>query len=206
MILSINQQKKKETKKKPTKKVSKKNTADHSSTRRQELRPQPENPPSTNTNTNATTNIGTNTSALRQIIGNFLHDDFLTPTRLFDDIITGLREAGGFMDRVPNTSHPFDFVSLYPTGTIRFIQRQPHQQRRLTESQFNSLKRLQFSQLSTAQDKCSICIEDFKNNDLIVDSGCDSHHVFHDKCLKPYVTKESAKCPNCRQELLKNNN
>ena len=50
--------------------------------------------------------------------------------------------------------------------------------------------------------ECSICIEETKNNDLIIKLNC--NHVFHYNCIEPWL-KISFTCPNCRknQELEK---
>ena len=51
--------------------------------------------------------------------------------------------------------------------------------------------------------ECSICIEETKNNDIIVELNC--NHVFHYNCIEPWFNI-SFTCPNCRknQELEKN--
>jgi hypothetical protein len=45
-------------------------------------------------------------------------------------------------------------------------------------------------------DKCTICICDFEDEDVITLLPCD--HVFHEECIMPWLQKESHKCPICR--------
>eukprot|EP00122_Pirum_gemmata_P007731 Pgem_evm1s7108 len=54
-------------------------------------------------------------------------------------------------------------------------------------------------------DLCSICISEFKENDMVTRTKC--QHLFHDDCIK--CMQESAhpnrnKCPICRKTLLEN--
>lgn len=53
------------------------------------------------------------------------------------------------------------------------------------------------------QHECSICLQNFELNDIVVSTciqPCCSH-IFHKKCLQPWLTKHST-CPCCRQEML----
>lgn len=45
---------------------------------------------------------------------------------------------------------------------------------------------------------CSICTDDIKEDGVKI-KKCG--HVFHNKCIKKYLTEHSSKCPNCRCEL-----
>ena len=49
--------------------------------------------------------------------------------------------------------------------------------------------------------KCTICLEDYKEKDLVSITLC--HHVFHYKCLSNWLYKNSTaiRCPNCNQPL-----
>lgn len=50
-------------------------------------------------------------------------------------------------------------------------------------------------------DTCYICIDDFKENDLVIKLPCSSSHVFHEECIKTWIKKKTI-CPLCRSELL----
>ena len=45
---------------------------------------------------------------------------------------------------------------------------------------------------------CIICIEDFKENDIIRELSCD--HFFHQKCIDKWF-ESNKKCPLCRNEI-----
>jgi hypothetical protein len=45
---------------------------------------------------------------------------------------------------------------------------------------------------------CNICIEEFKLNDTLTNLKC--NHFFHKNCIKTWLTKQSKKCPICRNE------
>jgi len=47
---------------------------------------------------------------------------------------------------------------------------------------------------------CSICIDDFILEDKIRQLSCS--HIFHTKCVDPWLLKESYKCPMCRDDTL----
>ena len=49
--------------------------------------------------------------------------------------------------------------------------------------------------------KCTICLEDLKENELICVTRC--QHVFHHDCISHWLYKngDSVRCPNCNQDL-----
>lgn len=47
---------------------------------------------------------------------------------------------------------------------------------------------------------CSICLEKYKNSDLILEFNC-KEHFFHKDCLKEWI-KKSEYCPLCKHDLL----
>lgn len=44
--------------------------------------------------------------------------------------------------------------------------------------------------------ECSICLESFKEGDLVKVTRC--NHSFHSKCIDPWLTNYSTLCPVCR--------
>lgn len=56
-----------------------------------------------------------------------------------------------------------------------------------------------YSELITDEIKCAICINEFKNNDLIRDIKC--KHIFHKECIDKWLKEESYKCPNCKCQI-----
>ena len=49
---------------------------------------------------------------------------------------------------------------------------------------------------------CSICLEEYKNNDVIKKLSC--NHFFHSECLKIWLSNRAI-CPICRKDLRQNN-
>jgi hypothetical protein len=47
-----------------------------------------------------------------------------------------------------------------------------------------------------AHRECTICMEDFDDDDSIRALTCD--HIFHAACLDPWFTKRQARCPLCK--------
>lgn len=66
----------------------------------------------------------------------------------------------------------------------------------LTNDEFNDLTVI-CSDMSLDDQTCSICLEECKSsNDRIVELKC--KHVFHDQCIRQWLTKQSTKCCVCR--------
>lgn len=72
---------------------------------------------------------------------------------------------------------------------------------------FNLLK--QIPQVKFEKDKhnftncCPICLNDFNNNDLLVELPCDFRHYFHVKCIHAWFQiQENACCPLCKRDVL----
>jgi hypothetical protein len=48
--------------------------------------------------------------------------------------------------------------------------------------------------------ECLVCLDPFKNGDKVRDLGC--KHIFHRKCLDPWLVKGEGNCPTCRRSNL----
>jgi hypothetical protein len=73
----------------------------------------------------------------------------------------------------------------------------------ITEEQFEEdLEHYKYGEISSDAKitKCSICTEDFVENDDVIKTKCD--HIFHRDCIKPWLCNESVKCPICREEII----
>lgn len=71
----------------------------------------------------------------------------------------------------------------------------------LTEEEYNNIETTKYNEYEN-NEKCKMCIicnDEFKEDDIIKITKC--KHVLHDECLKPWLLKESKKCPVCRMEL-----
>lgn len=49
---------------------------------------------------------------------------------------------------------------------------------------------------------CSICLEEYKNNDKIKKLDC--NHIFHSECVKIWLSNKTT-CPICRTDLRQSN-
>ncbi len=73
----------------------------------------------------------------------------------------------------------------------------------ISEEQFDEdLNHFEYQEIKdeAKNTKCSICTDEFINNDMVVKTKCD--HVFHRDCIKPWLCNESVKCPICREEII----
>lgn len=70
-----------------------------------------------------------------------------------------------------------------------------------------TLSKDEFDNLDVVSDKtlienkqCNICLEDLQNEELdnnsLIQLQC--NHIYHDTCIKEWLTKQSTKCPSCR--------
>jgi Ring finger domain len=64
---------------------------------------------------------------------------------------------------------------------------------------FNNIQELEYTNNIGLYSECSICIENFKENDKIKKLHCG--HCFHTNCINAW-TVNVLKCPNCRYDHL----
>lgn len=70
----------------------------------------------------------------------------------------------------------------------------------LTQEEYDQIPCQTYGTLTEALGtQCIICGDDYKEEDWVKVTPC--HHLLHDECLKPWLLKESKKCPVCRCEL-----
>ena len=75
------------------------------------------------------------------------------------------------------------------------------------ENNFNAdnipdIKLEDVNELNDENKICLICLEEYKNNDMIKKLNC--NHIFHSECLKKWLSI-NAICPTCRNDLRQNN-
>jgi hypothetical protein len=68
------------------------------------------------------------------------------------------------------------------------------------KDEIEQLKELKFSETSKKNKECPICLEEFKDDDLILGIHC--KHNFHTKCIKKWLKEYSNKCPLCSKEII----
>ena len=62
-------------------------------------------------------------------------------------------------------------------------------------------KKIKASDLENQEAKqCSICFEDYAENDTVVILPCDTRHIFHDSCISEWL-KEKDTCPLCKTQI-----
>lgn len=67
-------------------------------------------------------------------------------------------------------------------------------------NELNKIPIFKYSELlNNSDEKCSICLENFKNNDNIRKIEC--NHLFHLYCIDKWLLEESYKCPNCKSKI-----
>ena len=52
--------------------------------------------------------------------------------------------------------------------------------------------------------QCSICFEDFAENDEVITLPCDVRHVYHENCIKQWLTQKDT-CPLCKTPVTAEN-
>lgn len=62
------------------------------------------------------------------------------------------------------------------------------------------IKKIRKCRVGHSTSKCSVCLEQFKKNQVISILPCS--HKFHYKCMKPWFRKSTC-CPLCRMDLKK---
>ncbi len=72
-----------------------------------------------------------------------------------------------------------------------------------TVEELNNLKKIKFKDLKSLckSQTCNICLNDYEGNDDLIILDCD--HYFHRECIIPWFSKESNKCPICKERVMK---
>jgi len=96
---------------------------------------------------------------------------------IFNNLIRDL-----FLNVIPNT-----IVNFTPNTTV------------LSKDELNNISEKKYSEISTEENTCSICIDIIKQDDIIRQLNC--KHVFHTKCIEKYLLEYNSSCPLCREKL-----
>ncbi|KAL4431530.1 hypothetical protein ABPG74_017235 [Tetrahymena malaccensis] len=88
-------------------------------------------------------------------------------------------------------------IILIFSRTKILIQRIKHQKK--LKNRLQSLKKDKFvkSENPDQVKECSICLNEYQNDETIVILNCDSKHIFHQQCIETWV-KQKDECPLCR--------
>ena len=71
----------------------------------------------------------------------------------------------------------------------------------LSKEQFETFEKKKFSELkdkSKGAINCSICMDDYKEEDQIVILKC--NHYYHEKCIENWLCNQKVTCPICRKD------
>lgn len=73
----------------------------------------------------------------------------------------------------------------------------------LNEQEFDNLEKYIYDSRVHCDDGeipiCAVCQCDFEDEDEVTKLPCD--HSFHTVCIKRWLTRDSCRCPNCRQDI-----
>ena len=70
----------------------------------------------------------------------------------------------------------------------------------LTDQELSELDCKKMSEVEREDEsdyKCTVCLESVKEDESVIVLKC--KHIFHEKCIKTWLTKCSNKCPVCRE-------
>ena len=70
----------------------------------------------------------------------------------------------------------------------------------LSKDDLNNISEKKYSEISTEENTCSICLDIIKQDEIIRQLDC--KHVFHTKCIEKYLLEYSCKCPLCRKDVV----
>ena len=68
----------------------------------------------------------------------------------------------------------------------------------LEDDEVNNIKEISYIKKEDKVEQCTICLAEFKENDLINELPC--CHSFHPECIKEWLKEYDYKCPVCRKE------
>ncbi|KAL1491495.1 hypothetical protein ABEB36_012084 [Hypothenemus hampei] len=95
------------------------------------------------------------------------------------------------------------FIVMVVFMIIKFIKDRRRQRRhRLPKSQLNKIPTCKF-QKGDRYDTCVICLDDYIEGEKLRVLPC--NHVYHMKCIDPWLTKNKRVCPICKRKVFAQN-
>ena len=98
-----------------------------------------------------------------------------------------------------------DYPYFNKNNKIKFLPRLDSKSEILSNNQLKELpvsKLVDITKIKEENKRCTICLEDFKNNDEIIYLPC--FHFFHKECIRIWL-ENSKFCPFCRLAINQNN-
>jgi hypothetical protein len=95
----------------------------------------------------------------------------------------------------------FDTFSTFLEDQINFVEDYSNLEDTkvvLTDEQFNTLNSVILNETDIKGD-CPICMETMTLNDKLITLKC--NHIYHNSCIREWLTKNSTKCCVCRKDV-----
>ncbi len=70
----------------------------------------------------------------------------------------------------------------------------------LSEESFDKIPKVNFSPMDSSTFNCTICFTDFEPGEELKQLPCG--HMFHEDCIKPWLTNNNKSCPTCREDVV----
>ncbi|CAG9771890.1 unnamed protein product [Ceutorhynchus assimilis] len=95
------------------------------------------------------------------------------------------------------------FLVMLVFMVVKFIKDRRRQRRhRLPKSQLNKIPTCKF-QKGDRYETCAICLEDYTEGEKLRVLPC--NHMYHMKCIDPWLTKNKRVCPICKRKVFAHN-
>ena len=135
---------------------------------------------SINSSNNANIQTYTNIASINNIM------DTLSSNEILRAVRTLLNSSFSNFETLFNGTNVFDTSDVAVT---------------LNKESLDSLESIRYGDIisKNKMQKCTICLEDFQQDDMNIILHCNHH--FHSDCVKEWLSKHSYKCPICRIEV-----
>jgi len=152
-------------------------------------------------------------SSIEKIHYNNILVPFISEEKIADQFISS-SELIVYINEDFNSNNSINFISnhsdyhdnisdfLYQirnhiSNNINFESRMDIQ--KLTQEELDSIKEEKINNISE-EEKCVICYSNFKKGEIIKVLKC--KHIFHKKCITPWLLDYSNKCPFCKSKSI----
>ena len=135
---------------------------------------------SINSSNNANIQTYTNIASINNIM------DTLSSNEILRAVRTLLSSSFSNFETIFNGTNVFDTSDVAVT---------------LNKESLDNLESIRYGDIisKNKMQKCTICLEEFQNDDMNIILHCNHH--FHSECVKEWLSKHSYKCPICRIEV-----
>ncbi|XP_065841048.1 E3 ubiquitin-protein ligase RNF13-like [Oscarella lobularis] len=86
---------------------------------------------------------------------------------------------------------------------VKVVSHRRHVRRwRFPRASLKKIPTRRYKEGTDREESCAICLEDYKNGDKIRVLPC--QHIYHSKCVDPWLTRSKRQCPVCKRRILDN--